>query len=47
VTTELGIREVSEQTGLTEDLAVVRAKAADHRRLIALGLDCETVLPQR
>jgi DNA-binding transcriptional MerR regulator len=26
---------------LAEDLAVVRAKAADYRRLIALGLDCE------
>jgi DNA-binding transcriptional MerR regulator len=28
-------------TELTEDLAVVRAKMADYRRLIALGLDCE------
>jgi predicted site-specific integrase-resolvase len=83
-TTDMGIREVSEQTGLsidtlrwyeregliplvqrsgllerqtaaieqrlaelTEDLAVVRAKAADYRRLIALGLDCEDELAAR
>ena len=32
---------------LTEDLAVVRAKMADYRRLIALGLDCEDEMADR
>jgi len=32
---------------LTEDLALVRAKMADYRRLISCGLDCEDELADR